>query len=246
MVFQSPELYLDEIQEWLIIAHDIGISRSALDEHLRDAGISHKLLHKAAAERDEVARAQFRQYAQDNWVANQLVFVDETSKDDRTIYRHYGRSILGKAAEFSAPFVRGQCYSMIAALTVDGYMNTRVVEGSVDGDEFQDFIANDVLPRMNSWPGDNSVLILDNCAIHKREELREMVEAEGCQLIFLPAYSPDFNPIEESFSVFKSHLRRNWKQMQDAEDPEFALYEAATYITKDMAKAWITHAGYKF
>ncbi|KAH8106553.1 hypothetical protein DFH11DRAFT_1462219, partial [Phellopilus nigrolimitatus] len=92
---ESPELYLDEIQEWILLSHDVGISRSALDENLRDAGITHKLLRKAASERDEEAREAFSQYARDNWVAEQLVFVDETSKDERTIYRHYGRSVLG-------------------------------------------------------------------------------------------------------------------------------------------------------
>lgn len=71
------------------------------------------------------------------------------------------------------------------------------------------------LPRMNRWPGDNSVLVMDNCAIHKSEALRVVVEGtgvfyitttsslpnEGCQLVFLPGYSPDLNPIEESFSA---------------------------------------------
>lgn len=56
------------------------------------------------------------------------------------------------------------------------------------------------LPLMKAWPQDNSVLIMDNCAIHKSEELKAAVEAKGCRLIFLPAYSPDYNPIEESFS----------------------------------------------
>lgn len=57
---------------------------------------------------------------------------------------------------------------------------------------------------MNRYPQDRSVLIMDNCAIHKLEVLREVVEAFGVLLVFLPPYSPDFNPIEESFSTCKS------------------------------------------
>lgn len=53
---------------------------------------------------------------------------------------------------------------------------------------------------MNPWPLDRSVLIMDNCAIHKSDALRAAVEVKGCRLVFLPPYSPDFNPIEESFS----------------------------------------------
>ena len=56
------------------------------------------------------------------------------------------------------------------------------------------------LPKMNPYPQDKSILILDNCAIHKTRVLREIVEGFGCVLLFLPPYSPDFNPIEESFS----------------------------------------------
>ncbi|KAI4518010.1 hypothetical protein K523DRAFT_223592, partial [Schizophyllum commune Tattone D] len=67
-------------------------------------------------------------------------------------------------------------YSILPALTLDGYIACRVVEGSVDGDEFFDFIITDVLPQMNPYPQPRSVLILDNCAIHKSQALRQVVE----------------------------------------------------------------------
>ncbi|KAL1688513.1 hypothetical protein GGG16DRAFT_18531, partial [Schizophyllum commune] len=67
-------------------------------------------------------------------------------------------------------------FSLVAAMSVDGYVASRVVPDSVDGAEFLDFIVADVLPCMNPFPGDRSVLILDNCAIHKSETLREIIE----------------------------------------------------------------------
>ncbi|KAJ7105263.1 hypothetical protein C8R44DRAFT_528567, partial [Mycena epipterygia] len=69
-------------------------------------------------------------------------------------------------------------YSIVAALGIDGYVATRVVLGSVDGDEFFDFIVNDVLPKMQVYPNDNSILVLDNCSIHKSAALREVIEAQ--------------------------------------------------------------------
>ncbi|KAF8810534.1 hypothetical protein BYT27DRAFT_7024247, partial [Phlegmacium glaucopus] len=72
----------------------------------------------------------------------------------------------------------GDRYSLLAALSVTGLVGTRVVQGSVDGDEFFDFIVEEILPQMNPYPQDRSVHILDNCAIHKSEYLREMVEAQ--------------------------------------------------------------------
>ena len=142
---EYPSMYLDEIQQWLIIAHDIGMAKSTLHQNLRDLNITYKALRKAAQERDEVAREEFRQYAKDNWVAEQLVFVDESSKDNRTIYRHFGRAPSGQRAVSHIPFLRGTRFSLIAALTTDGYMSMRAVEGSVDGDEFFDFIIEEVV-----------------------------------------------------------------------------------------------------
>jgi hypothetical protein len=78
-------------------------------------------------------------------IASQLVMVDETSKDDHTIYQHYGRAPAGHRAMIHANFVRGEQYSLVAALLLNGYEALSVVVGSVDGDSFFDFIVNDVV-----------------------------------------------------------------------------------------------------
>ena len=111
---------------------------------------------------------------------------------------------------------------------------------------------------MNRYPNNRSVLVLDNCAIHKSAILRQVVEDHGCLLVFLPPYSPDFNPIEESFSACKNSptlvyiltptvkawIRRNWRFMRDSENPEVALYEAMGTITAEKAREWVRHSGY--
>lgn len=145
LVEAAPDLYLDEIQEWFTIAHNVGISVSGIQNNLYDAGLTLKVMTKAAAERDEGRRQEYMAYARDNWVADQLVFVDETSKDDRTIYRHYGRSLSGRNAVVETPFCRGDRYSIVAALTTDGYLSQRVVEQSVNADEFNSYILEDVV-----------------------------------------------------------------------------------------------------
>ena len=113
---------------------------------------------------------------------------------------------------------------------------------------------------MNPYPQDKSILILDNCAIHKTRALREIVEGSGQVLIFLPPYSPDFNPIEESFSCGKSlaccvrfsayiyavkhWIRANWRRVQAAEYPEIGLLESSAAVTPKKAKGWFIHSGY--
>ena len=79
-----------------------------------------------------------------HFVSQQLVFMDETSKDDRTVYRHYGRAPAGHCATIHANFVRGDRYSMVAALSLQGYEAVRIVPGSVDGHEFLEFIVQGI------------------------------------------------------------------------------------------------------
>jgi transposase len=145
---EAPEMYLSEIQDWIALTYEVHISKSALHQNIRDAGITFKLLRRAAAERDEDLRQEWKQDVDAHFTASQMVFVDETSKDDRTIYRHYGRSVSGTRATISANFVRGERYSMVAALSLDGYEAVDVVPGSVDGGDFLDFIVNNVVRCM--------------------------------------------------------------------------------------------------
>jgi hypothetical protein len=77
-----------------------------------------------------------------------MIFVDESSKDNQTIYQHYGHSLVGTCATISTNFVWGKQYSMIAALSLDGYEAVHIVSGSIDGAEFLDYIINDIVYLM--------------------------------------------------------------------------------------------------
>ena len=145
MVQLAPELYLDEIQDWLAVTHDCGLSKSAIHQLLQDAGLTYKMLHKAAAERDEIRREEFRNWVAENLVANMIITADESSKDDCTIFHHWGRSTSGERAVIDANFVCGERYSIVAAISTDGYEAFRVVHGSVDSGKFFDFIVQDVV-----------------------------------------------------------------------------------------------------
>src|SRR6266481_2971980 len=94
----SPAMYLDELQDWLILKYDILISKMTLHDNIRDAGISYKLLHQRAVERDEVARERWKEDVGANFVVAQMVWTDESSKDNWMIYHHYGRAATGQCA----------------------------------------------------------------------------------------------------------------------------------------------------
>jgi transposase len=102
---EAPEMYLSEIQDWIALAYKVCISKSALHMNIRDAGLSFKLLCKVAAECDEDLQQEWKQDVNTHFIASQMVFVDETSKDDRTIYWHYGHSVIRNRTHLSANFV---------------------------------------------------------------------------------------------------------------------------------------------
>ncbi|KAF5326332.1 hypothetical protein D9611_000727 [Ephemerocybe angulata] len=128
------DLYLDELALWLAVNHDIAISKSALQATLQRAGLTRKLLQKVASERDEELRHQWRELqahpdlSGEGW---EFVCVDETSKDERigTFARHYGRSLSGTRAPLTDVFVRGDRYSLLCAITTEGYISAKAVEG---------------------------------------------------------------------------------------------------------------------
>lgn len=144
---EESDLYLDEVVTWLALVHDIQISSATLSRNLREVGLTQKMLHKLVIERDEQRRDQWRHMIATELSpdASQLVFVDETSKNELTWARHYGRAASGTRATISDVFVRGDCYSLVAAITIDGYLAAEVVEGSYDSDSFYTYVADKVV-----------------------------------------------------------------------------------------------------
>lgn len=106
----------------------------------------------------------------------------------------------------------------------------------------------DLLPRMNEWPLPNSVLVIDNASIHKVAGIREMVEERGARLLYLPSYSPDFNPIKLAFSSIKAWLCASRDQLTDnlavGGSVDDALWQAVYSTSAESARGWYKHCGY--
>ncbi|KAG2150764.1 hypothetical protein DEU56DRAFT_869105 [Suillus clintonianus] len=174
------DLFLDEVCTWLAVSHDIVVSTSTLSRNLKEAGLTCKILRKLASERDEARREEFKASLRNDFIGDgsEFVVIDETSKNDRTYARHYGRAPRGHRAQLTDVFVQGDRI---------GYIAAHVVEGSLNSREFYDFIAEDVLPHMSPFPGERSIIVLDNCRIHHSEDLVDLVESAGLFLsLFLP------------------------------------------------------------
>ncbi len=189
-----------------------------------------------AAERDETARAAWRtQVATLNPAA--LVFVDESGTNTAMTLR-YGRAPRGERAVGQAPRNHGPNVTLLAALTPAGMGPALVVERAADGPAFETYVGEVLAPNLR--PG--QTVVLDNLSVHKSERVRDLVEAAGCRLLFLPPYSPDFTPIEPAFAKLKQRLRRAAARTFD--DLVAAMGEALDAITDTDARGFFAHCGY--
>ena len=167
-----------------------------------------------------------------------LVFVDEMGVHT-SLAPLYGYSAKGERVRLSVPRNRGKNTTLLAAMTLDGMGETMAVEGSTDQEVFDAYVEHVLAPTLET----GQVVILDNLSAHKPVRVRELIECRGCQLIYLPSYSPEFNPIEEAFAKIKSILRQAGARTKDALVE--VLGEALSAISAQDARAYFEHAGYR-
>lgn len=139
----------------------------------------------------------------------QLVFIDETSKDGRSALRRYAWSARGTPAIVQLPFSRGIRVSALAAFSSKGFLAWEFTRGTFTRLSFHHAFVNKILPHLNSWPLSNSIVIIDNARIHMYKEFQDAIETRGAMLFFLPPYSPQLNPIEVGFSLIKRWIEKN-------------------------------------
>jgi hypothetical protein len=144
---QEPDIFLDEMCTYLAIEHNLIVSSSTLSRNLIKAGLTRKRLHKLAIERDEELWDEFKEALRTDFSGDgsEFMCLDETSKNEHTYGRRFGRAMSGEQAELKDVFVCGDRYSLVAAITTEGYIASRVVPGSFDAFEFYDFVAEDVV-----------------------------------------------------------------------------------------------------
>ena len=131
------------------------------------------------------------------------MFIDETWTATN-MTRSHGRCQKGERLRMGFPHGHRKTTTLVAGLRMTGMVAPMVLDGPINGDWFEAYVTQVLVPELR--PGD--IVVMDNLSSHKGPRMRQMIEAAGAQLRYLPPYSPDFNPIENAFAKLKALLRK--------------------------------------
>lgn len=166
------------------------------------------------------------------------MFIDETWASTN-MARTRGRALRGERLHAAIPFGHWKTTTFVAGLRNTGMVAPMVLDGPINGIAFQTYVDQVLVPELR--PGD--IVVMDNLGSHKGSGIRASIEAVGAGLLYLPPYSPDFNPIENAFAKLKSMLRRAAERTVDG------LWNAIGHITDafspDECANYFAAAGYE-
>jgi transposase len=166
------------------------------------------------------------------------VFIDETWAST-AMARTHGRAPRGERLRMGVPFGHWKTTTFVAGLTTRGLVAPWVLDGAINQDAFETYVTQVLVPELR--PGD--IVVMDNLSSHKGPKARAMIEAAGAQLLYLPPYSPDLNPIEMAFAKLKALLRKAAERtVADLWD---ALGQLLDSITPQECANYFRAAGYK-
>ena len=241
----TPSIYLDELQQELFQSAGTWASISTIFRTIRRLGITRKRLRHVAMQRSDVSRAEFMEEM--SYIsASMIVWLDETGSDRRNERRKFGYHLRGMTPIDYKLTIRGKRLSSIAIMSTRGLEDVDTYEGNINGDIFCDFVERCLVPILQPFNGTNcrSVVVMDNASIHHVDEVVSTIHATGAILRFLPPYSPDYNPLEESFSKVKGFLKANELAYDVTSHPRLLVAMGFNTVTTEDCNGYIRHAGY--
>ena len=191
-----------------------------------------------ALERDEFLRAVWRVMVAEQVGTERLVFVDEMGTNT-SLSALYAWAPKGQRAHCSVPRNRGANITVLSSMSAEGMGPSLTVEGATTSVVFEAYLEQVLAPKLRR----GQVVVMDNLSAHKGERVRELIEERGCELIYLPSYSPEYNPIEEAFSKIKRLVRK--AEARSREALVEAIGWALSAVTSRDARAFFEHCGYR-
>jgi transposase len=166
-----------------------------------------------------------------------LLFVDECGLHT-SLAPIYGYAPRGERLGLSVPRNRGRNTTLLSSMTIEGMGPSLAVEGATTARVFEAYVEKMLVPNLRA----GQIVVMDNLGAHRPKRVRELIEQQGCELLYLPAYSPDYNPIEEAFAKLKQLLRKAAARSKEALVE--AIGAALSAVTAADAGGFFEHAGY--
>lgn len=160
-------------------------------------------MEPAYIERDENKRQKYLKYIE-KFAYQSVIFIDETGAYEY-FPKRYGRALRGQKVYVKIHGKKGKRTNIIGAICDNTFISYSALEGTVNRDIYTKFIFEKVLPHVK----EGRVVVMDNARIHKSDAIKKAIEEKGGELLDLPPYSPDFNPIEHCWALLKRWLREN-------------------------------------
>ena len=245
LILRHPGIYLHELQHKLQEAFGVRVHVSTICRTLKFMGCTRQVIRHVALQQSEAMRAKFMAEVS-IYDPSMIVWIDESGCDRRNSIRKYGYSVRGIRPVDHRLLVRGTRYSAIPVMSVYGIHDVFLAEGTINGDRFEFFIRNYLLPNLMPFNGLNpfSVVIMDNASIHHVQSNVSLIESIGAKVIFLPPYSPDLNPLEPVFGKVKTVLKENDSIFQASSTPRVLLAMAFTMVTQEDCLNFSKYCGY--
>jgi transposase len=166
-----------------------------------------------------------------------LLFVDECGTHT-SLAPIYGYAPRGERLRLSVPRKRGKNTTLLSSMNLEGMGPSLRVEGATTAVVFEAYVEKVLAPSLE----EGQVVVMDNLGAHRPKRIRELIEQRGCELVYLPAYSPDYNPIEEAFAKIKNLLRKAAARTKEVLVE--AIGAALSAISSQDARGFFEHAGY--
>lgn len=182
-------------------------------------------------------RAAWRALVSSRRDGRRFVFVDECSTNT-SLSPIYGWSPRGQRVCFEVPRNWGANITLLSSMSLEGMGPSMAVEGPTTREVFEAYLERVLAPSLRS----GQIVVMDNLSAHKGGRVREIVEGRGCELMYLPPYSPDLNPIEEAFSKVKGILRK--AQARSRKALVEAMGTALRAVSSRDARGYFEHRGY--
>jgi transposase len=195
--------------------------------------------HASEQERADVRAKRQRWFdQQDDLMPARLIFLDEFGTNTK-MARTFGRSKRGQRCRASIPHGHWKTTTLVAGLSLDGIVAPMIFDGAMDGDMFRAYVSHLLVNVLR--PGD--IVICDALPAHKVSGIKECLELAGARLLFLPPYSPDFNPIENAFSQIKAILKNIAARTR--QELQAAITTAIDAVSSQNAKNYFKACGYE-